>query len=140
MIPYEQLVAALASWRQRQGLPAGPADYLGEPAEAGAYDYASAPPADSAYGGDAYGGGAYGSEAYGASAYGEDVVELSDDMMDSVVEEPSSPWSVEASEMVDDGSGMSQDTEDEGTYAEPEPPAPAPEPEPPASGKRKRKK
>lgn len=139
MIPYEQLVAALASWRQRQGLPAGPADYLGEPAETGGYDYASAPPAESAYGGDAYGGG-YGNEAYGASAYGEDVVELSDDMMDSVVEEPSSPWSVEASETADDGSGMS-DTQDEGTYAEPEPEPPRPEPEPePPSGKRKRRK
>ena len=140
MIPYEQLVAALASWRQRQGLPAGPADYLGEPAEPGAYDYASAPPAESAYGGDAYGGAAaYGNDAYGASPYGEDVVELSDDMMDSVVEEPSSPWSVEASE-VDEGAGMGSETHDEGTFAEPEPPPPAPEPEPPSSGRRKRKR
>ena len=70
----------------------------------------------------------------------EDVVELSDDMMDSVVEEPSSPWSVEASETADDGSGMS-DTQDEGTYAEPEPEPARPEPEPePPSGKRKRRK
>jgi hypothetical protein len=139
MIPYEQLVAALASWRQRQGLPAGPADYLGEPAAA-AYDDESGQPAEGAYGGDPYGSGAYGNQGYGPSPYGEDVVELSDDMMDSVVEEPSSPWSVEASEMADDGSAMS-DTQDEGTYAEPapEPPKPEPEPEPP-SGKRKRRR
>jgi hypothetical protein len=31
MIPYEELVAALHSWRSRNGLPVGPANYLGEP-------------------------------------------------------------------------------------------------------------
>lgn len=124
MIPYDELVAALASWRQRQGLPAGPADYLGEPVRAG-YDYAPA----------ASGGG-----------YGDDVVELSDEMMDSVVEEQSSPYSVEAVEMVDDGmQGLGSDTQDEGydPYGEamaPEPPKPEPEPEPQPSGRRKRKK
>jgi len=129
MIPYEQLVAALASWRQRQGLPAGPADYLGEPVAATAYDDASGGSP-----GDAYGGGY-------AGAYGEDVVELSDDMMDSVVEEQSSPWSVEAVETADDGAqGLSQDTQDEPVDAYVEPPKPAPEPEPPSSGRRKRKK
>jgi len=140
MIPYEQLVAALASWRQRQGLPAGPADYLGEPVAATAYDDASGGSPGDAYGGDAFGGG----DAYGggyAGAYGEDVVELSDDMMDSVVEEQSSPWSVEAVETADDGAqGLSQDTQDEPVDAYVEPPKPAPEPEPPSSGRRKRKK
>lgn len=31
MIPYEELVAALARWRARHGLPTGLGDYLGEP-------------------------------------------------------------------------------------------------------------
>jgi hypothetical protein len=31
MIPYEELVSALAMWRERNGLPVGAADYLGEP-------------------------------------------------------------------------------------------------------------
>jgi hypothetical protein len=31
MIPYEDLVAALTYWRERNGLPTGAADYLGEP-------------------------------------------------------------------------------------------------------------
>ncbi|HEU5058355.1 MAG TPA: hypothetical protein VFU21_17605 [Kofleriaceae bacterium] len=129
MIPYEQLVAALASWRQRQGLPAGPADYLGEPVAATAqYDYTPADGGDSAYAGG-YGG-----------AYGEDVVELSDEMMDSVVEEQSSPWSVEAVETVDDGGQAAlQDTQDE-EYLEPPRPEPEPEPEPAPSGRRKRRK
>ncbi|HKE14089.1 MAG TPA: hypothetical protein VKB80_04480 [Kofleriaceae bacterium] len=34
MIPYEELVAALARWRARRGLPTGLGDYLGEPARA----------------------------------------------------------------------------------------------------------
>lgn len=122
MIPYEQLVAALASWRQRQGLPAGPSDYLGEPAPAG-YDYAPAA-----------GGG-----------YGDDIVELSDDMMDSVVEEQSSPYAVEAMETVDDGGQGDSDTQDQDidAYLESaipvEPPKPEPEPEK-TSGRRKRKR
>ena len=33
MIPYEELVSALSRWRARQGLPSGPGDYLGEPAQ-----------------------------------------------------------------------------------------------------------
>jgi hypothetical protein len=40
MIPYEELVAQLARWRAQQGLPTGPADYLGEPAPV-SYDYVS---------------------------------------------------------------------------------------------------
>ena len=138
MIPYEELVAALAQWRQRQGLPAGPADYLGEPQQAG-YDYTPSEPA----------GGGYGANVpYGTGgAYGEDVVELSDDMMDSVVEEQSSPFSVDAMETVDDGSqALAVDTQDEDmdAYLDAampiEPPKPEPEPEPPSSGRRKRKK
>ena len=138
MIPYEELVAALAQWRQRQGLPAGPADYLGEPQQAG-YDYTPSEPADGGYGANVpYGTG---------GAYGEDVVELSDDMMDSVVEEQSSPFSVDAMETVDDGSqALAVDTQDEDmdAYLDAaipiEPPKPEPEPEPPSSGRRKRKK
>ena len=138
MIPYEELVAALAQWRQRQGLPAGPADYLGEPQQAG-YDYTPSEPADGGYGVNVpYGTG---------GAYGEDVVELSDDMMDSVVEEQSSPFSVDAMETVDDGSqALAVDTQDEDmdAYLDAamplEPPKPEPEPEPPSSGRRKRKK
>ncbi len=126
MIPYEELVAALATWRQRQGLPAGPADYLGEPAPA-SYDYQ--PVAAAAAGG-----------------YGEDVVELSDDLMDSVVEEQSNRYAVEAEEM-DYGAQVGSDTQDEDidSYLESampvEPPKPEPEPEPEKSGgRRKRKK
>jgi hypothetical protein len=138
MIPYEELVAALAQWRQRQGLPAGPADYLGEPQQAG-YDYT---PSETA-------GGGYGASVpYGTGgAYGEDVVELSDDMMDSVVEEQSSPFSVDAMETADDGSqSLAVDTQDEDmdAYLDSaiplEPPKPEPEPEPASSGRRKRKK
>lgn len=138
MIPYEELVAALAQWRQRQGLPAGPADYLGEPQQAG-YEYTPSEPA----------GGGYGANVpYGTGgAYGEDVVELSDDMMDSVVEEQSSPFSVDAMETVDDGSqSLAVDTQDEDmdAYLDAalplEPPRPEPEPEPASSGRRKRKK
>ena len=64
MIPYEELVAALARWRARQGLPTGPADYLGE-ATTVPYDYV-APQADHSQ---------------------EDVVNLSDDVLEGVVEE-----------------------------------------------------
>lgn len=129
MIPYEQLVAALASWRQRQGLPAGPADYLGEPATA-PYDY------QPAAAGGGYGGGYSG--GYGGG-YGEDVVELSDDMMDSVVEEQSSPWSVEAVEVEETPQAVAPDTQDE-EYIEPPKPEPEPEPPPAPSGRRKRRK
>lgn len=31
MIPYEDLVSALTMWRERNGLPTGASDYLGEP-------------------------------------------------------------------------------------------------------------
>lgn len=132
MIPYEELVAALASWRQRQGLPAGPADYLGEPAQA-SYDYAPAAEA----GGDGYGG-------YG-SAYGEDVVELSDEMMDSVVEEQSNRYSVEAVETYVEASAVESDTQDQDidSYLDaaiPSEPAPEPEPEPEKSGGRRKRK
>jgi len=130
VIPYEELVAALATWRQRQGLPAGPADYLGEPAPA-SYDY------------QPVAGGA-------AGGYGEDVVELSDDLMDSVVEEQSNRYSVETEEMVDSGQ-LGSDTQDEDidSYLDSavpvEPPRPEPEPEPEpesgrSGGRRKRKK
>jgi hypothetical protein len=121
MIPYDELVAALASWRQRQGLPAGPADYLGEPSQARYDDYAP---------------------ATASGGYGEDVVELSDEMMDSVVEEPSSPYSVEAVETVDEGSAYESDTQDQDyeSALPVEPPKPEPEPQPEPTGRRKRKR
>ena len=128
MIPYVELVAALATWRQRQGLPAGPADYLGEPAPA-SYDYQPV--------------------AGAAGGYGEDVVELSDDLMDSVVEEQSNRYTVETEEMVDSGGQLGSDTQDEDidSYLDSampvEPPRPEPEPEPESGrsgGRRKRKK
>jgi hypothetical protein len=120
MIPYDELVAALASWRQRQGLPAGPADYLGEPAQPRYDDYAP---------------------AAASGGYGEDVVELSDEMMDSVVEEQSNPYSVEAVEMVDEGAPYDSDTQDQDLESAipVEPPKPEPKPEP-TSGRRKRKR
>jgi hypothetical protein len=69
MIPYEELVAALSRWRAAQGLPTGPADYLGEPAPV-RYDYmSSAMPAQP------------------GMVVQEDVVDLSDEMLDGVVEE-----------------------------------------------------
>ena len=75
MIPYEELVAALSRWRAAQGLPTGPADYLGEPAPV-SYDYVStAAPEHGAYGG------------HGGALAHDDVVDLSDDMLDGVVEE-----------------------------------------------------
>jgi hypothetical protein len=134
MIPYDELVAALANWRQRQGLPAGPADYLGEPAQT-SYDYAP-PAAPAASGG--YGGG------FG----GEDVVELSDEMMDSVVEEQSSPYTVEAEETdyaAAQGEIDSQDQDidaylDAAIPGEPTRAEPDPEPEPARSGGRRKRK
>lgn len=132
MIPYDELVAALASWRQRQGLPAGPADYLGEPAPAARYDEYAAAASPAAGGG--YGG-----------AYGEDVVELSDDMMDSVVEEQSNPYSVEAEELAysaqTDSDTQDQDLESATSVEQPPTPEPEPEPAPaPTGGRRKRKR
>ncbi|HUS65324.1 MAG TPA: hypothetical protein VMZ28_12305 [Kofleriaceae bacterium] len=47
MIPYEDLVAALSRWRARQGLPSGPGDYLGEPAQASYQGYVAPPPSGS---------------------------------------------------------------------------------------------
>jgi hypothetical protein len=153
MIPYDELVAALASWRQRQGLPAGPADYLGEPAQAN-YDDGSSPSSGGGYGGHGHGGGGgyggggggYGGGGYGGGGYGgEDVVELSDEMMDSVVEEQSNPYAVEAEEMVDPGeSQLGSDTQDDNIDAYldsalPAEPA-APEPEPQKSGGRRKRK
>ena len=122
MIPYDELVAALASWRQRQGLPAGPADYIGEPAPA-RYDYAPA----------------------AGSGYGDDVVELSDDMMDSVVDEQSNPYEVEAEETFEQVAESDTQDEDIDAYLDSAIPAapakkPEPEPEPPPSGRRKRKR
>jgi hypothetical protein len=62
MIPYEELVAALARWRARQGLPTGLGDYLGE----------SAPPAD---------------DAYAARDHSrDDVVELGDEHIEDMIE------------------------------------------------------
>ena len=144
MIPYEELVAALASWRQRQGLPAGPADYLGEPSQA---RYDDAPASDGGgYGGGGYGGGGGGYGGGGGGGYGDDVVELSDEMMDSVVEEQSSPYAVEAVETYEEGTQVESDTQDQDidSYLDsaiPAEPQPEPEPEPePKSGRRKRKK
>ena len=118
MIPYDELVAALASWRQRQGLPAGPADYLGEPSQARYDDYAP---------------------AAASGGYGEDVVELSDDMMDSVMEEQSNPYSVEAVETVDDG-GAQYETDTQDQDYESAMPVEPPKPEPEPTGRRKRKR
>ena len=61
MIPYEELVAALARWRARRGLPTGLGDYLGEPARA---------PFESAQGDHSR----------------EDVVELGDEALEGEVE------------------------------------------------------
>lgn len=62
MIPYEELVAALARWRARQGLPTGLGDYLGE----------SAPPAH---------------DAYAARDHSrDDVVELGDEHIEGMIE------------------------------------------------------
>src|SRR5690606_41588939 len=47
MIPYEELAAALTRWRARQGLPTGPADFLGE-APPATFDYLAAQPAGEA--------------------------------------------------------------------------------------------
>ncbi|HTE55327.1 MAG TPA: hypothetical protein VK698_30950 [Kofleriaceae bacterium] len=67
MIPYEELVAALARWRARRGLPTGLGDYLGEPpVAAAAYDY-SPPVVDHS---------------------GDDVVELHDELLDGSIDEP----------------------------------------------------
>lgn len=83
MIPYEELVAALARWRARQGLPTGPADYLGE-ASTAPYDYVAAPVDHSQ----------------------EDVVDLSDDMLEGVVEE-SGPVDIAVEMAAEDaGAGM----------------------------------
>jgi hypothetical protein len=69
MIPYEELVVALARWRARRGLPTGLGDYLGEPAPAaaGAHDFQT-PPAVADHSRD-------------------DVVELGDELLDGVVED-----------------------------------------------------
>jgi len=64
MIPYEELVSALARWRARRGLPTGLGDYLGE-APPPAFEMQSAAPDHSR----------------------DDVVELGDEMLDGVVEE-----------------------------------------------------
>jgi len=120
MIPYDELVAALASWRQRQGLQAGPSDYLGEPAQP-RYD------------------DDYAASAGASGGYGEDVVELSDDMMDSVMEEQSNPYSVEAVETVDDG-GAQYETDTQDQDYESAMPVEPPKPEPEPTGKRKRKR
>lgn len=62
MIPYEELVSALARWRARQGLPTGLGDYLGE----------SAPPAH---------------HAYAAPDHSrDDVVELGDEHIEGMIE------------------------------------------------------
>jgi hypothetical protein len=59
MIPYEQLVAALTAWRQRQGLPTAPAELFGGPV--------AAAPA-------------------GPAGYRDEIVEMGDDAI--VAEEP----------------------------------------------------
>jgi hypothetical protein len=67
MIPYEELVTALARWRARRGLPTGLGDYLGEPAQpAPAYDAQTA-----------------------VAEHGpDDVVEIGDELLDGAIEEP----------------------------------------------------
>src|SRR5690606_28811318 len=116
MIPYEELAAALTRWRARQGLPTGPADFLGE-APPATFDYLAAQPAGEAPDQQGYGAEqghaeqgyaeqgyaeqgyaepsadqAHGAEqqAYGEQAWGEaqeEVVDLSDEMLDGVIEE-----------------------------------------------------
>jgi hypothetical protein len=61
MIPYEELVSALARWRARRGLPTGLGDYLGEPARA-SFD------------------------AHSADHSRDDVVELGDEAIEGMVE------------------------------------------------------
>lgn len=99
MIPYEDLVVALARWRQRQGLQAGPSDYLGEPAPA-SYDYAPA-----------------------AAAPSDEVLDVSDEMMDHLMEDQSrpgfNPQEVQTSEY-DQSYQTESDTQDE-PYVEPSP-------------------
>src|SRR5947207_13359646 len=84
MIPYEELVSALARWRQRQGLPTGPADYLGEPAPA-SYDYA--PRAG---------------EAAPAGDAGGDFMDLSSEMVEAEESQPAYEPNIFASEPVGD--------------------------------------
>jgi hypothetical protein len=122
MIPYDELVAALSSWRSRQGLPSGPADYLGEPV-ASSYNYVQPATAYAAGYGD---------------AGGDDVVDLSDDMMDSVVEEQASGYSDQTDDYAEQ-TAMEPDIDAFVEAAIPAEEPPAPEPEP-SGGRRKRKR
>lgn len=93
MIPYEELVAALARWRARRGLPTGLGDYLGEPPGASAALAASyqSPVADHGH---------------------DDVVELGGDLVDGSIDDPLGdghpPYSQEISlgEPLDDGDDL----------------------------------
>lgn len=76
MIPYEELVSGLTSWRARQGLATGASDYLGE-APRHELGVAGAAPAVAAH---AYGG---------AAEAGEYIDEFSD--MDIVAEDDAAP-------------------------------------------------
>src|ERR1051326_5241567 len=92
MIPYEELVTALARWRARQGLPTGPGDYLGEPAPA-SYNYA--PPAG---------------QAAAGAARGADLDALSADMLEEEESSPASQPDIFSSEPV---GGIGDDTQDQ---------------------------
>lgn len=70
MIPYEELVAALRSWRERNGLPVGSAAILPS---------VSVPPLTPAAGDAAAGGAAIGTYELGEDAGVEQVYDLSDD-------------------------------------------------------------
>ena len=93
MIPYEELVAALARWRARRGLPTGLGDYLGEPPGAAAALAAAAyepPVADHGH---------------------DDVVELGGDLVEGSIDDPLEghpPYSQEISlgEPLDDGDDL----------------------------------
>lgn len=91
MIPYEELVAALARWRARRGLPTGLGDYLGEP-----------PGAAAALAAAAY-------EPAVADHRHDDVVELGGDLVEGSIDDPLGdghpPYSQEISlsEPLDDG-------------------------------------
>lgn len=123
MIPYEELVTALARWRARRGLPTGLGDYLGEPAQpAPAYDAQTA-----------------------VAEHGpDDVVEIGDELLDGSIEEPPA-YSYETGDGMDPGGARwgepldARGVEDDGLggaaaaelgdaapiEVEPEPPGPA---------------
>lgn len=99
MIPYEELVAALARWRARRGLPTGLGEYLGEPPGASAaFAAAYEPPV--------------------ADHSADDVVELGGDLLDGSIDEALGdghpPYSQEISlgEPLDDGDDLTAHSPD----------------------------